>query len=100
VLLLDASLIDVVSRVPPEPIGRGRIFLRAVGEATLVLELRDSESNEILARAVDRRAAESAFPRESVSITNWAEVRRIAKTWAQTLRRRFERVTEVRVIGE
>ena len=96
VLTLKLALIDVVSNVPPEPIGRSTVYLRSVGEATLVLELYDSESGEILARAVDRRAAESAYPRESNPVTNWSEVRRLARTWARILRQRFETVSEIR----
>ena len=58
VLLVRGALLDVVSYVPPETVGRSEIYLRSVGEATLVLELRDSTTDAILARVVDRRAAE------------------------------------------
>ena len=57
VLGIHVGLLDVVSRVPPETVGRSRVFLDSVGEATLVLELRDSVSHTVLVRAVDRRAA-------------------------------------------
>ncbi len=87
VLKLRVGLYDVVSRVPPETIGRSRIFLDRVGEATLVLELRDSESNAILVRAVDRRAAERPGQAiESTRVTNLAEVRRLGRRWATILR--------------
>jgi hypothetical protein len=95
VLMVVGSLIDVVSRVPPTQPGRGGIYLSSVGEATLVLELRDSVSHEILARAADRRAAEPAFPTQSNTVTNWSEVRRLAKSWAQLLRRRLEELAKV-----
>jgi len=95
VLTLKLSLIDVVSSVPPDTIGRTDVYLRSVGEATLVLELYDSESGEILARAVDRRAAESAYPRQSNPVTNWAEVRRLASTWARILRQGFDTVRRI-----
>ena len=61
------------------------------GGATLVIELRDSESNAILARIVDRRAAErisGGFP--SNAATNTGEVRRLARTWARLLRQRLD----------
>ena len=56
VLMLVGGVIDVVSSVPPVDtcVNRCDVYLSKVGEATLVLELRDSMSNEILARAVDR----------------------------------------------
>ena len=53
VLLVWGGLLDVVSYVPPERGGRDLVFLRRVGEATLVVELRDSESNKTLARLAD-----------------------------------------------
>ncbi|HEU4619633.1 MAG TPA: DUF3313 family protein [Gammaproteobacteria bacterium] len=93
VLMLVGGLIDVVSQVPPinECTGRCDVYLASVGEATLVIELRDSESNEVLARAADRRAAENAgWPVEANSVTVWPEVRRLAQTWASILRKRLE----------
>lgn len=83
VLKLRIGLFDVVSRVPPETIGRSRIFLDRVGEASLALELRESQSNAILVRAVDRRAAERrGQATESTRVTNTAEVRRLGRRWA------------------
>jgi hypothetical protein len=88
VLLLRAGLLDVVSRVPPERIGRSMVFLDSVGEATLVMELRDSTSGAILARAVDRRAAETppGSVTQSTTATNRADVRRLGRRWASIIR--------------
>jgi hypothetical protein len=87
VLLVRGTILDVVSWVPPEPIGSGAIYISKVGEATLVLELRDSITEAILARAVDRRAAESAMRMsESTRARNTAEVRRMVGVWARLLR--------------
>jgi len=91
VLLIIGALIDVVSHVPPEPIGMADIYLTRVGEATLVLEIRDSITEAVLVRAVDRRAAERFGEfMESNRINNRAEVRRLARTWARLLRMRLE----------
>lgn len=92
VLLIRGGLLDVVSFVPPEPIGRGGIYLSRVGEATLVLEIRDSVSEAIFVRAVDRRAAENTARgfSESNPVTNKVEVRRMASTWARLLRERLD----------
>lgn len=93
VLLLAGALIDVVSKVPPvdECVGRCEVYLSEIGEATLVLELRDSVTNEVLVRAVDRRVAESAgWPIEANSVTVWPEVRRLAQSWARLARQRLE----------
>ncbi len=91
VLLITGGLLDVVSYVPPEPVGRVDIYLDRVGEATLVLEIRDSITQAILARVVDRRAAEAAVG-VSVSdrVRNRAEVRRMARWWANLLRTRLD----------
>ncbi len=80
------GLLDVVSRVPPETVGRSRIFIDSVGEATLVLEIRDSISNTVLVRAVDRRAAQGFTAQESTPPRNRAEVRRLGRRWGQIIR--------------
>ncbi len=92
VLLIKGGLIDVVSYVPPAQAGRYEVFLDKIGEATLVLELIDSESDAIIARAVDRRAAEGVSDtfRRSNSATNAAEVRRLAGIWARMLREQLD----------
>ena len=92
VLLIRGALLDVVSYVPPDPVGaRSNIYLSRVGEATLVLELRDSITEAILSRAIDRRAAERvAGMSQSNSVQNRAEVRRLAQTWARMLREQLD----------
>jgi uncharacterized protein DUF3313 len=99
VLLLVGAVIDVVSNIPPDidsaRFGRGGVYLTSIGDATLVLELRDSESGEILGRAADRRAAESPFAFEVNNVTAWSEVRRLASYWATQLRRRLEEIEKV-----
>lgn len=84
VLIVEAALLDIVSNVPPDIVGRGDIYLDRVGEATLVLQLVDSMSGETLARAAERSAAEPAgrVGMQSSSVTTWAEVRRLARRWA------------------
>ena len=89
VLMIRGALLDVTSMVPPEPVGsRSIVFLSNIADATLVLELRDSETGTILARSVDRRAAETIGGtfRRSNSVSNSAEVRRLIRFWATRLR--------------
>ena len=88
VLIIVGGLHDIVSRVPPDMIGRGDIYLSSVGEATLVLELKDSLSGETIYRAIDRRAAERAGDTMMMSntVTTKSEVRRLAQRWATRLR--------------
>ena len=99
VLLLVGTVINVLSRVPPDidsaSFGRGGVYLTSVGEATLVIELRDSQSGEVLARAADGRAAESPFAFNANSVTVWSQVRLLAQSWAVLLRKRLEEVEKV-----
>ena len=89
VLIIRGGLLDVTSYVPPDPVGgRSYVYLSAVGEAALVLELRDSETGTILARSVDRRAAETIGDSFSLAnhVTNSAETTRLIRHWATRLR--------------
>ena len=88
VLIIRGGLHDIVSRVPPQLVGRGEIFISSVGEATLILEVVDSMSGEVLARMVERRAAQRPGGNMVVanSVTTWAEVRRMARNWASRLK--------------
>ena len=87
VLLIRGGLHDIVSNVPPDIIGRGDIFLSSVGEITLILEVVDSQSGEVIFRAVERRAlGTSGAAMRSSSVTTRAEVRRVLRRWATTLR--------------
>jgi len=87
VLVIRGGLHDIVSNVPPDNIGRGDIYLSSVGEITLILEAVDSQSGEVIFRAVERRALDShGTAVRSSSVTTTAEVRRVLRRWATTLR--------------
>ena len=90
VLMVRGALLDIVTFVPDmrSMTGNTDIFITRVGEATLVLELRDSQSGTILARSIDRRAAERMGGQmmNANAVTNAAEVRRLIRFWAQRLR--------------
>jgi hypothetical protein len=90
VLEIRGAVLDIVSHVPPQPIGRSAVFVRSLGEATLVVELRDSVTHEALARAIERRAAERVMPARSSSVSNASEIRNAAHSWADLLRRRLD----------
>lgn len=67
----------------PTP-GRSRTFAQDAGEATLVLEVRDSRTNALLARALDRRIAGGSRPFLRNSVTNRADFRRLFELWARS----------------
>jgi len=96
VLIIRGGLHDIVSFVPPEPIGRGEIWLSSVGEITLLLEVVDSLSGEVIARAVERRAAQRGGGQaiQANRVTTWAELRRLARRWATTLRDGLDAIPE------
>jgi len=95
-LIIVGAMHDIVSRVPPDIVGRGDIYLSSVGEATLIIEISDSLSGEVIFRAVDRRAAErtGGTAMRSNSATNWGEVRRLARRWATSLRDGLDSIHE------
>lgn len=87
-LIIVGMLHDIVSRVPPEYIGRGDVYLSSVGDATLILEARDSLSGETIYRAVDRRSLDRGgdVALRANTVTTRTEVRRAARAWALRLR--------------
>lgn len=95
-LIIHGAMLDIVSHVPPDMIGRGEVYLSSVGEATLVLEARDSLSGQVVFRAADRRAAQQtgSSMQRSNSVTTWAEVRRMARRWATRLREGLDSIHE------
>jgi len=100
VLMLIGAVVNVSSNVPPDIDsaqfgGRGGVYLTSVGEATLIIELRDSQSNEVLGRAADGRASESPFAFEVNKVTGWNEVHRLAQAWASLVRQRLEDIEKV-----
>jgi len=88
VLIIRGGLHDIMSRVPPERVGRSDVYLSDIGEATLILEITDSMSGETIARAVERRTAgrSGGTAMRSSPATTWMEVRRLARNWATKLR--------------
>ena len=91
VLLVRIALLDVASFVPPAELGRADIYLRDIGEVTLVLELRDSITGAILVRAIDRDAiGDSDRMNRSSSAANAADVKRLIRRWMSGLRKRLD----------
>lgn len=86
VLVLRVALIDVFLTSPSEGAGLDRSYERTAGQATLVVELFDSQSREILARIADRRVAEpEPSSWRSDAITNRRAAKRLFTIWARRL---------------
>ncbi len=96
VLVVEGILLNVTSHRPPDPVGgRSYVYVGAYVEASLALEVRDSETNRILARAVDRRAASTragAYSHNNVARTT-EEVGVLIRFWGSRLREALEGFT-------
>ena len=94
VVTLDVRVLDIRATVPPRTVGRvgrGRIALEASGSVTLVIEVRDSVSGEILARGVEaREVAGAAMRRGQEMITRWEDVDALCDRWAVASRTGLE----------
>ena len=94
-LAVQVRVQDILATVSSDAVGGsgwGSLSLRALGEATLVIELSDSESGEILARVYDRRAIEGVAIAQdpSAPVTRWEDVEAMCKHWATTVRDRLD----------
>jgi hypothetical protein len=96
VLALRVRVQDIVARAPGRRVGgagRAGFALETVGEMTLVIELRDSQSDEVLARVFDRQAVEgAAMVSGDGVISTWEGVDRIVARWASRAREGLERL--------
>lgn len=90
VLLLEPSIVDLDVTAPDVGMrspGMTRTYTTSAGEMTLNLDLRDSASNALIGRAIDRREDHAVGNIQySSSITNKADARRILQSWANILR--------------
>jgi hypothetical protein len=88
-LRVSAAIVDLFIAAPEaaQPIGRGNTYTANAGRMTLVLEMRESVTGEILVRAVDARSGrDSGMWTVTNRATNTAEARRAMRTWARALR--------------
>jgi len=96
VLALHVRVQDIVARAPGRRVGsagRAGFAMETVGEMTLVMELRDSQSNEILLRVFDRRIVEGAAMLSGDSVVStWEGVERLVGRWASRAREGLERL--------
>lgn len=90
VLDLNVRVQDIAASSPGRRVGtmgRASFAIETVGEMTLVIELRDSQSEEVLVRVFDRRAFEGAamLSGEDV-ISTWEGVGQMVARWAARTR--------------
>ena len=88
VLILRPTILDLDVTAPDtRSAGRSRTYRATAGAATLLLELFDSTTGDIVGRAVDRRSAgrSGGFAVQSNRVTNRADARREFRVWADKL---------------
>ena len=93
VMRIKAYLIDLVVRVPTQRMGRQDTYTRSYGEVSLILELYDSESGEVLLRAGDRRDPTRNTDSSLASVRpNFvrSDVERMFDHWSELLRERLD----------
>lgn len=97
VLRVTAGIVDLVVNVPTQSTRQGKEFIASPGSMTLVLELSDSRSREVLVRVADRRAVQrgGSGGYRSSTASNWGELNTLFKSWALQLRRRLDAVSEL-----
>jgi hypothetical protein len=88
VLAVQMAIVNLNITAPDVASGsRTRVYTTSVGEMTLVAELRDSSSGELMMRVYDRRVGRtSPQPRFTTRADNVMEARNAARAWARVLR--------------
>jgi hypothetical protein len=71
-------------------VARTRAYMTSAGEMTLLAELRDSASSEVLVRFADRREADNVRLERANGMVNEVEIRTVAGAWARVLRKALD----------
>jgi hypothetical protein len=86
VLVLRPAIINLVVTAPDlQSPDMNRTIVQSAGQMTLYLELYDSVSNTLLARAIDPQADQGGFAVSANRVTNKAAADRILRKWAKEL---------------
>jgi hypothetical protein len=83
-LIMRGAVLDIISHVPPDTIGRSEIYLSSIGEATLVMELVDAATGNVVALVAERRHLQRSSTRDlGVMPTNTATIVADLRGWAR-----------------
>ena len=99
-LRLSPAAVDLfVNTLDAQPPGINKTFTRDAGQATLVLEARDSVTGTLLGRAVDRRKAEETrnTPTRATGVSNSFWFDTMFRRWAANCVKEFESSDRTRV---
>ena len=86
VLRVSTAVVNLYLNAPDTmSAGRSRTFTANAGEATVVIEVRDSTTGALLGRVLDRRETmDSAGMQMATSVSNLSDFRQLFKQWATT----------------
>jgi hypothetical protein len=97
VLRVKAKIVNLYVNAPDTPsAGTARQYTVSAGEMTMLAELYDSETGEVLARIIDRSEGRSVGGLSfSSSVSNIDEARSTASGWARVLRNGLDKAHAV-----
>jgi hypothetical protein len=96
VLIVKPAIIDLNVNAPDiQAAGRTRTYSTTAGSMTLYLELYDSETDDLLAKALDPTAdRDMGIMQWSTGPSNRAAAKRMMKPWAEALRKGLDKARE------
>ncbi len=97
VLIVRPAIINLEITSPDtNPADFGRVVVSSAGQMTLYMELFDSTTGAIIARAMDAQDADrgGGIPFEANRVTNRTEARRVIRSWANELAGRLGEVRD------
>jgi hypothetical protein len=84
VLRLRTAVVNLAINAPDiQTAGRSRSYSSEAGQATVVIEARDSTTGAILGRALDARVAGDTYPYLRNSVTNRSDFNRLFDRWSK-----------------
>jgi hypothetical protein len=97
VLRVKVSVLNVYINAPTGTgVGRSKTYVSSAGQMTLLAELSDAVSGQMLARVADRREANSLARMERADrIENEGAAREVAAAWAQILRNALDKAHQI-----
>jgi len=97
VLRVKVSVLNVYINAPTGTgAGRSKTYVSSAGQMTLLAELSDSVSGQVLARVADRREGNSLARMERADrIENEGAAREVAAAWAQILRNALDKAHQI-----
>ena len=90
VLRVKAAIVNLYINAPDTGMGRQRTIVSSAGEMTLIAELSDGATGQVLARVADRREAPNTRMQITNGVVNESEARTIAAGWAKTLKKALD----------